>query len=291
MKKSALLCIIIASVGWGTSGIFVDILSPYGFTAMQMTFIRSLSMFALMLIYVLIHNRKLIRVSAKEFILIALGGLSFFGTASCYYYAMVKTSVSTAVVLMYTAPVFVMIYSVLFLGERLTKRKFVSVLGMLIGCMLVSGIIGGFRFDLVGIAFGFLSGLCYSAYNIFTKIQVKKGISPITANLYGFFCATLAGCAVAEISAIPMHMESSVIYTLSMAILMGIVTSVLPYLCYFTALKSIPAGTASSLAILEPMAATVFSVAFLGESLSFATGAGFVLILGSVVLLSGQKEN
>ena len=121
MKKSALIYIILASALWGTSGIFVKYLSPYGVTSLQMTFIRGLVAVACMGIFVLMTDMRTINTNLKELILFAGSGFSFFMPASCYYQSMRLTSVSTAVVLMYTAPIFVMIYSVAFLNEKLSN--------------------------------------------------------------------------------------------------------------------------------------------------------------------------
>lgn len=290
MKKTSLLCIIVACAGWGTSGIFVHYLSPYGFTSIHMTFIRSLAMFGCMALYALISDRTLFKISFRHLLLTVGSGLAFFSTASCYFYSMTESSVSTAVVLMYTAPIFVMIYSVLFLGEKLTKIKTLCVILMLIGCGLVSGIIGGFSFDAVGIIFGFMAGLSYSAYNILTKIQMKKGMNPITANLYGFFFSMLAGAICANVGHIPAMISQNTDVVLPLVILLGIVTSVMPYLTYSVALKYLPAGTASSLAILEPMMATVLSIIFLGEKPKMVSSVGIVLILFSVFILSREKD-
>ena len=290
MKKSALIYIAVACTGWGMSGVFVNFLSPWGFTSLQMTFIRSITMFLCMLAYAIVKDRKLFEIPLTGLILTIGSGLSFFGTASCYFFAMVESSVSTAVVLMYTAPIFVMIYSVVFLGERLTKVKTLCVVLMLLGCGLVSGIIGGFSFAPKGILFGLISGLCYSSYNIFTKIQMKKGLNPVTVNLYGFLFATLAGGIIGDVTQIPLMVAQEPPLLLPLVILLGIVTAVVPYLTYSVALKHIPAGTASSLSILEPMMATVISVAFLNEHIGIFSAFGIIAILTAVSVLAKSEE-
>ena len=288
MKKTGLFYIVLASVLWGTSGIFVHYLAPYGVTSPQMTFIRGLVAFLCMGIYVLIKDRSIVKTNIRELILFFGSGISFFMTATCYYHSMQLTSVSTAVVLMYTAPVFVLIYSVAFLGEKMNILKFVSVLGMLIGCGLVSGIIGGLKFDAVGIAIGFLSGISYAGYNIITKIQMQKGINPVKANFYCFMFSIVAGLIIAKPWGIIdcISINPAVVSLLCAGV--GIVACIMPYFLYTLALREIPAGTASSLGILEPMSATIFSVLLLGEVLSVYSVVGIVLILGSVFLLSRQ---
>ena len=286
MKKIALIQIILASILWGTSGIFVHYLAPYGFTSLQMTFFRSVVSCICMALYILIFNKKLFKVTLKQLLLFAGSGLSFFLTASCYFYSMQATSISTAVVLMYTAPIFVMIYSVMFLGEKLNPKKAVAVLTMLVGCGLVSGIIGGLKFDAMGIAVGFMSGIAYSAYNILTKIGMKGNSNPMSATLYCFVFAVLIGTFACDIGEIPKSIGTAPRITLPLVVGMGLATCIAPYFLYTLAMKKIPAGTAASLGIIEPMAATLFSVMLFGEELSWASVSGIVLILGAVFLLS-----
>lgn len=286
MKKSAFLFIIAAGVLWGTSGLFVNFLAPYGFSSLQMTAARGVVSAIAMAVYTFFYDRKLFRASGWELLLFALSGVSMFATASSYYTAMQYTSVSTAVVLMYTAPIFVMAYSVAFFGEKLTKLKLISVLGMLVGCALVSGIVGGLKWSAFGIFMGFVSGITYSAYNIFTKIQMRRPCHPITATLY---CLIFMACLALSVS----HPGEMVVTAMQkpallfpMLVALGICTCVLPYFLYTLALKALPVGTAAALGIVEPMAATVFSVILLGEPLGLFPAIGIILILGSVFLLS-----
>ena len=290
MKKMGLIYIVLASILWGTSGIFVKFLAPYGITSLQMTFIRGLVAFSSMSIFILITNRKLFKTNFKEILLFIGSGVSFFMTASCYYQSMQLTSVSTAVVLMYTAPIFVMIYSVSFLDEKLSVTKVIAVTGMLVGCSLTSGIIGDIKFDAVGIAVGFLSGIAYASYNIFTKIEMKKGINPIKTNLYTFLFSVILGLVVSKPAGIIDCIAIKPSVVIPLCIGMGIFACILPYFLYTMALRDIPAGMASSLGILEPMAATILSVLILGEKISIYSMAGIVLILGSVFLLSREKQ-
>lgn len=289
MKRMAFTYIIIAGVLWGTSGIFVHYMAPYGFTSLQMTFLRSIVSFISMSLYILIFDKKLFKVKPKELLFFSLSGISFFGTSSCYYYSMQASSISTAVVLMYTAPLFIIIYSVGFLGEKLTKLKAITIFCMIIGCGLVSGIIGGLKFDLLGVIFGLLAGISYSAYNIFTKIAMKNKSNPFSATLYCFLFASMIGLIVCNPGGIPECVAPNPVLTLPLAIGMGICTCILPYFLYTLALKDIPAGTASALGIIEPMSATLFSIILFREPMDIYSVCGIILILGSVFLLSKYK--
>lgn len=290
MNKKAFLYIIIAGILWGTSGIFVHYLSPYGFTAFQMTGVRAIVSFACIALYALIKDRKAFRVKPLQLLLFAGIGASLFFTAGCYYLSMQMTSVSTAVVLMYTAPIYVMICSVLFFGETLTRGKLVSIAAMLIGCCLVSGVIGGLKFDAVGMLIGVLSGIAYAAYSIFTKIAMQKRIDPMTATLYGFLFMSLISLFVLEPTRLVASISAAPALTLPLLLGLGIFTFVVPYFLYTLAIKVLSAGVASSLGIIEPMCATLFGVVLFREPMDLFSVLGIVLILGATYWI-GKAES
>lgn len=290
MKKKAFIFIILAGMFWGTSGIFVHFLAPLGLTSMQMTCIRGVVSVLTLTIFALIRDRKFFRTNRKDFGLYFLGGASMFLTATCYYAAMQMTTVSTAVVLMYIAPILVMIYSVMFLGEKLTPLKIAAVVCMVIGCGLVSGVVGGLKFDLLGIIIGVISGITYTVYNIATKVQMKRGCNPVTSNTYCFLVMGI----IALVFSKPWQIAEIAVVNPTNILLMvgcGICTCIIPYFLYSLAFKSLPAGTVSALGVIEPMAATLYSVTLLGEKLDIFSTAGIVLILGAVFMLSRAKEN
>lgn len=295
MKTKAFIYIIIAGILWGTSGIFVHYLTPYGFTSLQMTAVRGLVSFLGMAIYAAFKSKSLFNVKLLDLLIFIIPiGITLFSTAFLYYTSMTMTSVSTAVVLMYMAPVYVMIFSVIFLGERFSKMKLISVASMLIGCCLVSGIIGGIAFDVWGIVLGFLSGISYAIYNIITKIALKGKRNAVTVTLYSFFTMAVIAMSVANPEDIISKAASNPLPSIPLLIGLGIATFVTPYFLYTLAMRDLPAGTASALGIIEPMAATIFSVLILGEKLSWLSAIGIVLILLAVFMLGkaeGSHEN
>ena len=290
MKRSALLYIVLAGVLWGSSGIFVNLLSPYGFTPVQMTCMRSVVSALCMGIYLLVRDKSCFKVTLPQLMMFVLSGAAVFGTATFYYAAIGASSVSTAVVLMYTAPVFVMAYSVAFLGEKFNLRKAAAVVLVTVGCALVSGLVAGARFSILGTVLGLCSGLSYSAYNVVTKIQMLRGCRPLSATFYSFSVMAVISLCVCDPVDLVQKTARNPAYLIMLIIGIGVFTCVTPYLLYTLALRDIPAGTASSLAIIEPMSATVFSVVLFSEKLTLASITGIVLILVSVFLLSKSEE-
>ena len=291
MKIRSFIYIILACALWGSSCLFVNAITPYGLSTLQMMGARSLVAFVAITLYSLLFNRKAFKTDPKAIWLFALVGLFIYGTGALYYASMVMTSVSTAVVLMYTAPIYVMIFSVIFLKEKLTKLKLISLIVMLGGCALVSGIIGGLRFDALGILLGILAGFAYAGYNIVTKISIQKGNPPITCTLYGFMFMTVVAlvfCEPQKTAAVTMQNPAPII---TLFVALGLITSIIPYFLYTLALREIPAGTAASLGILEPMSATLFSIIFLSEKLTVISIIGMLLILSAVFMLGKAEGN
>lgn len=290
MNKKALIMIIFAGVLWGSSCIYVKVWEKMHLSPMEMTALRIIAAFLCFFIFTLLFSRGALKTRISDVLLYVGSGVTLFTTAAFYYKAMQLTSVSTAVVLMYIAPVLVLGWSVAFLGERLTVKKVMAVVFVLIGSALVSGIAGGACFNVKGLLMGVLSGVSYGTYSIFTKIQARKGCNSITSTVYSFLFAALAVLCVCSFSNIGQVLIQYPSKTVSLAIVHGVMTFVLPYFLYALSLKEIPAGVASSLAIVEPLSGTLFGVVLLRERLSLISLCGIVLILGAVIALSQSRE-
>jgi len=290
MKNKAFIYIVIAGMLWGTSGIFVHYLAPLGLSSLQMASIRGTVAATFMVVYALIKDRNLFKTNIKQLALHIGGGVAMYLTGSCYYAAIQASSVSTAVMLMYTAPIIVMIFSVMFLGEKLNVPKCISVILMFLGCCFVSGVIGGFEFSVSGILLGFASGFAYSAYNILTKITMMHSYSPVSQNLYGalfMMLVSLAVCNPGEI--LPLTAKEPLTLTLALVAL-GVVTFVLPYLFFALGMKELPAATASALSTVEPLSACAFGIIIFGEKPDIFSLVGIALILVAVFLLGHSEK-
>lgn len=292
MKITAMYFVILAGTFWGTSAIFSNVMRPFGFSALHMTAMRAIVAAIVMAIYILIKEPSAFKVKPKQLFLYALGGIATFCSSLFYYESMSEGSVPVAVMLMYTAPILVVTYSVLFLGEKLTKLKTFSIVLMLVGCALVSGIIGGARSSVWGICSGILSAICYGSYSIITKIQMNKKCNPSSATLYCFITMSLIALVIADVPQILRIASDNPIEIYPLIIGIGICTEAAPYFLYASSLKYIPAGTASSLSIVEPVMATVFAAVFFEGMPDLITISGIVLVVISVFMLSrAETEN
>lgn len=290
MKKSALFYIILAGLLWGSSGVFSNLLAPYGFSSLQLTATRGIVSGLSITLYALIFNRKLFRVTGKQLLLHVVAGLAVFCTAAFYYTAIRTSSVATAAVLMYTCPAFVMAYSVSFLGEKLTKKKLLCLIAMIAGCMLVSGIVSGLTFSFWGIFWGLSSGILYSVYCILSKVEAMHGYSSLSATLYHFITMGAVGLFFLDLPTYLPTVAKAPAITVPLLISIGLCTCVIPYFLFSLSLEHVPVGVASALGIVEPVAATLYSVIFFKEALSVPAVIGIVLVLGSCAVIGAEKE-
>ncbi len=295
MDIMSLLYITISGITWGTTGIFVNRLLSLRFNTNEISFLRLVFAAIIVSVFLSITNKKLFKINLKQLPVIVLNGLCLFGTSSFYYGAISKTTVSTAVTLMYTAPIIVMAYSVSFLGERLTAKKALAVVLTFIGCGLVTGIIGNLQFTFMGIFYGLMSGISYAGYIITAKINTKNKVNTTTQTAYSFIFATIIAIIFTNPITAVTKLTASV-YPLLWAAANGIITTIIPYYFYAKSLKKLTAGTASVMATIEPLSATIISVIFFKEAITIYKSIGIMLILTSVIMLgisanTIKKEN
>lgn len=289
-KVRAVLCVVISGLMWGTSGIFAPYLTGYGVTALQMTAIRGLVSFLIFFVYMALFKRQLFRVEKNHIPLFITAGLMMFLASATYYLSMQRTSVATSVMLMYTAPIFVLVYAAFNLGEKLTKTKIFCGIAVFIGCALVSGIIGGMKYDFLGIIMGIAAGLTYASYNIVTKVEMNKKVNPISASFYCYGAMSFFGLLFSKpLNIIKVAAENSIEVTFMM-IGLGVMTFALPYFLYTLGLKALPAGVAACLGVIEPLAATLYSLIIFNQTLSLYQIIGIVLVLGAAVILGMADE-
>ena len=182
--------IIIAGCFWGSMGIFVRRLDTYGFSSIQIVSIR-VTMAALIFALVLfVKDRKGFTISLRDiplFLGLGFGSILFFTV--CYFYAITMMSLSTAAILLYTSPIWIMLMSILFFHEKLDRRKLIALALAFAGCVLVSGISGG-GVTPTGLLVVLGSGIGYGLYSILGKIALCK-YSPYTVTTYTFVFAAI----------------------------------------------------------------------------------------------------
>ena len=285
------ILIILAGIFWGSMGIFLRRLAEYGFTPIQIVCIRVVLAALIFSVIQLVKDPKGFRISLRDiplFLGLGLGSILFFTV--CYFTAISMMTLSTAAILLYTSPIWIMLMSLLFFHEKLTVRKVLALALAFGGCVLVSGISGG-GLTLTGFLVGLGAGVGYGLYSILGTVALRR-YSPYTVTTWTFVIAAIGSILmshpadmVAKCAAAPSQLG-----LWGFGLLTALVTAVIPFLAYTLGLRSVEASKAGILATVEPMVATLIGVLVFSEPLTLMSGLGVLLILAAVVILNVSKE-
>lgn len=285
--------VIMAGVLWGAMGIFVRGLASLSLTSIEICFLRMTVSTVLLALFLSVYNRDSFIIHLKDlwvFIGTGLVSLTFFGF--CYFTTIQMTSMSVAAVLLYTSPVFVLVFSAILFKEKVTKRKIVCIFIALMGCVFVTGIIGDSSYISVsGILFGLGSGLGYGLYSIFSRFALNKGYKAFTIIFYSFVFSALSMLFLVNPVVVANKLNTgnvagNYLYVIGIVI----IATVLPYTFYTLGLTKIENSKAAVIACIEPIMATVFGFIIFGESLSIMEIIGICLVLSAVCLLNEKSK-
>lgn len=284
------ILIIIAGLFWGSMGIFVRHLNALGFTSIQVACLRLTFAGVLFAVILLIKEPKGFRIKVRDIpLFLALGLVSILFFTYCYFTAIRLMTMSTAAILLYTSPIWVMILAIIFLKEKITLQKIVALVLAFAGCVLVSGF--GGKVTVTGILVGLGSGLGYGLYSIFGTFALKK-YSPYTVTCYTFLIAGLGSIAVSDPADLVSKISASgnILSLFGFVLLTSVVTAVIPFLLYTIGLNRTTAGKAAVLATVEPAAATLFGVFVMNETIGPVAVAGILLVFSAIFVLSLRKK-
>lgn len=273
--------IITASILWGFAGILAKMIT--GMTAQSIIFYRVAFASIIFFIALLISgNLNLIKLGDKKIFLLLFAILQA-ATMMAYFVSLLNASVSVAVLLLYTAPVYVTLFSPWLLKESSTKKGIIALVLSFAGVVLIVDP-GKLEFSryLIGILAGIVAGITY-AFQIMTSKYLSLRYSGYTQALWGFVIAMLillpAGIAPTDV----------VFRNLDYLVLLAIFPTILAVSLYFNGLKKVRAQSASILGLIEPVSAVILAVVILGEEISVPQLIGGLLILAGATLVMKEK--
>lgn len=283
--------IVIAACFWGSMGIFVRRLSDFGFDPIQIVSIRVTLGALVFYLFLRIREQSGSGISLRDiplFLGLGLGSILFFTV--CYFSAITIMPLSTAAILLYTSPIWIMLMSAMFFHEKIDGRKILALILAFSGCALVSGISGD-GITLTGLLLGLGSGIGYGLYSILGTIALRR-YSPYTVTTYTFIFAAVGSWLICR----PTDMLSKFSAASDLAglvflcFLTALVTAVIPFLSYTLGLQTVEASKAGIIATIEPVVATIIGIICFSESLTLFSGTGILLILFAVMILNWKKR-
>ncbi len=189
------------------------------------------------------------------------------------------TTVSTATLSYYFAPVIVTAVCPILFREKLTVRQIICFVMSTVGLVLITGIGGGTSggTDSIGILFGLGAAVFYAAVILLNKFI--RNVDGIHRTFLQFLAAIVTLIPyVAVTGGVTLGGLNAAGW--GFLLIVGLVHTGITYCLYFSALKELPGQKAAILSYIDPLVAVGISVLVLGEPLTFAQACGGILILG-----------
>lgn len=275
--------VILSMFIYGTIGLFVRYI-PLPSSAISMA--RGLIGVPFLLMVLLVQKKSIDFKAIKNNLLPLLISGSMLGFNWILLFEAYRfTTVATATLCYYMAPIIIVAISPLVLNERLTLRKVVCILVALFGMVFVSGVAeNGIPSvsELKGVLLGLAAALFYTAIVIsnkhlhdigpYDRTIVQLGISIFWMLLYNLVSGSFAQCG------------NPGVLGLIMLIVLGVLHTGIAYLLYFGSMGDLPSQTLAILSYIDPVVAVILSALILKESMSLYGLIGAVLVLGAALV-------
>lgn len=276
--------VALAALCWGLSGGIAGLLMAEGWDAYVVAFYRGAIGLVFVLGWLALRPQNSGLADRRLWFWAAVAGLGVAGNFAFYFISISNASVAVAATLMYCAPVYVYLISFAFRLEASTPFKWGAITGVLIGIVLLTGIYdvetGGI--SPLGIAAGLLSGLCYAAFIFGFKNASTHG-SPQAILVIAFTALVVIlfwpGDPVQTVAALRAP-------EWPLFAVLGVLGAGLSFFLYVVGMRRAKPTTASIVAMVEPITASLFGVVILSESLAGLQLLGMGLILFTVTALS-----
>ncbi len=289
-NNKAKLSLVLSMVIFGTIGIFRRYIPlTSGLVAISRGYIGAI--FLLILIFLKKDKLSLKAIKSNLIPLVLSGvfiGINWILLFESYRY----TSVATATLCYYMAPVFVIVASPFLFKEKITLKKSICVAVALVGMVLVSGVVNsGFTgiAEFKGVFFG-LGAACFYASVVMLNKKIKN------VPIYDKTIVQLVSAATVLVPYSLAFEDNSQVQITPIVVIMVLIVGVLhtgfAYALYFGTIESLNTQTVALFSYIDPIVAIILSWLVLKEDMSILSAIGAILILGSTMIseISPKKK-
>lgn len=242
-------------------------------------------------IFLLLKKEKIrFSVWKKEGVLLVLSGASLGINWILLFEAYKHTTVSTATLCYYFAPVIVTVVSTLVFREKLTKGQILCFLMSTVGLVLITGF-SDLSTNGVGIAFG-LGAACFYALVVLLNKRIRS-VGGLQRTFLQFISAAVILLPYVLLSE-GIHLQALDGISRMMLLVVGLVHTGIAYVLYFTSVADLPGQQIAILSYIDPLVAILISVFLLSEPMTALQIVGGILILVFSLWnewISGRKNN
>jgi drug/metabolite transporter (DMT)-like permease len=290
IRARGYIYILLATFFWGISATIAKFLFTHEIDTVILVQTRVTISAAILLIYFIIFNRKLLSVRLKDvYMFMLLGILGVAGSNFNYYFTIQQTNVAVAILIQYLAPLLVLVYAAATKEESLTPVKIIAAVVSILGCYLA---VSGNDFSIIGISkLGLLTGIasafCWAFTTIYTR-HILKHYKVWTIMVYSLMSASVFWLFFnSPINVVEKHYS---LQTWGTFLIFAIISIMIPHALYFSGLKHIAASRAIITGTFEPIVAIVSSFVLLNAVLTPVQVVGAVLVIAAILILQLKRE-
>lgn len=259
------ILILAAAFLWSLAGVFIKFLDVPPLT---IVFYRSLFAF---LVFTLFVRRAQWRFNQS----VLVSTVTYSAAISAFVSANKLTSAANAIVLQYTAPIFVFLFSRLVLGEPITRLNALTLVAGMAGVIVISFDSAG-EPEMAGVLLALLSGVLFAAYMV--NLTRTRDLEPIYLTwINNGFCSL----------ALLLVVYSELVLTAREFVILAVMGTVqlgLPYFLFSKGLERVSLQEAALIALIEPVLNPIWVALLAGEIPSTATLGGSVLIVAGLAI-------
>ena len=218
------------------------------------------------------------------FQIVLFGFIGMLGTQYTYFSAIQFSNAAIATVLTYFGPTLVLIYMCLREKRKPLKYEIVSICLSSFGVFLLAthGDITSLQISFKALVWGILSALSVVFYTVQPESLLKKyGASIVVA--WGMMIGGIFIAFVTKPWNISVTFDFVTFLVLMLIIVFG---TIIAFILYLTGVNIIGPTKASIIACIEPVAATICAILFLGVTFDFLDVIGFLCIISTIFIVA-----
>ena len=301
MKHRAEIFLITAAFGFAAGGVAAKVLREANLDAFRLTQIRITSAALILLIIALIKGKKQLAVKRSEIKdLVLFGVIGIAVVNSFYYFALKYLYVSVALIIEFTAPIWIALYLRFVKKKNISRTAWIGIICAFSGLVLISQVWTGKSLHPLGVIVAILDALAL-AYYFLTADRLGQNRSSLSLTTWGMGIAAIFWAIALPWWNFPFDFltqtfslsgELSRFSAPGWALILWIVVTatVIPYLLTVAAIKELSASTSSVIAMLEPIIAGVIAWILLNEAFTNIQLFGCAVVLFGIYLADKARQ-
>jgi len=258
--------------------------------------------FATLILFVLLVFKKECHLRKEMFWLLLFYGLVYlFVTVAQFGAVIMGLSVAMTVLLLYTQPVWTILFSAFFLKTKIAIRDIVSCAIVLLGMfILINPFQGGATNNWIGIILALIGGISLSGWVLIGSVLSKRGNHPLNSLFIENFLMIVILLLLYPLAKMTIYNESLARLSLHFTPLVwcyilvyGLMIGVVSQLFYLNGIKKVSAVDAGIILLLEPISGSLLATIFLRQAitLNIIIGGFLILFANYLVLTKSTKKS